>query len=681
MAVGTQASERPRFRQDLVAEPIDDDGKKFIDVMDPDSGNVFRFYEVEYSLACGMDGDRDVAGIVRWAHDELGMQPSPNEVRAVISTLVDLGYLDTGERAREATKPEPELEPGIVVPPRAVEPPTHDVELGRAGSAVAAKEPEPVRAPAFELGAPGSSQAKRPTPPIPTEDIALGAPGRDAVKPAVSTDLAADLPIRPDDVKEAVRASQVMRAVDVPKDLLDAIDEPKPVAVAKADARPAEVRRPEPPAAQVEAKKPEPKKQPEPKQPEVKQPEARRPEVKQPEAKRPEVATAKPAAALETKPRPPVEARTAPPAPTTSTNPILIVLLVVVVLAAVAFVAWKYVFAKSDDTVQSEKAAPAMAPPAPKAPEPPPVEVEKLASETPAPVEVKAPTAGQIDTIAADAQVTAGDVVVALVGHKPIETEVTGIAHDIDKRLKPDLEQAQKDRATLEAAGNKPALAAADKKIQDKQKALDEKQAKLDARKLELARYVVRAPAPGKVSASVKPNAKVGANDVVAKLVRAPVLAATFESTSQPVLDDARVLLAVKGSDKKLSCVVMSTGAGGTKIGCPGDAASEGTEVTFVGLDTSTPAAEIDMGGETSGSGSGSGATSGVTSPAPVAHPPASHPMVPPPATTPTPAEHPAGAAAPASAPTPAAPTPAASASGSAAPSEAPGSASGAPSP
>ena len=41
--------------------------------IDPDSGNVFRFYEVEYSLACAMDGERDVAGIVKWAEEELGL--------------------------------------------------------------------------------------------------------------------------------------------------------------------------------------------------------------------------------------------------------------------------------------------------------------------------------------------------------------------------------------------------------------------------------------------------------------------------------------------------------------------------------------------------------------------------------------------------------------------------------
>jgi len=69
----------------------------------PDSETLFRFYEVEYSLACGMDGERDVPGIVKWAQEELGLSPTPQEVRTVIATLGDLGFIATGEAA--ATPP------------------------------------------------------------------------------------------------------------------------------------------------------------------------------------------------------------------------------------------------------------------------------------------------------------------------------------------------------------------------------------------------------------------------------------------------------------------------------------------------------------------------------------------------------------------------------------------------
>src|SRR5690349_23527894 len=100
------STERPRFRQDLVAEPIEDGASRFIDVMDPDSGNLFRFYEVEYALACAMDGERDVTGIVKWAKEELGLTASTNEVQTVIATLGELGYLESGGAAAAAAKPE-----------------------------------------------------------------------------------------------------------------------------------------------------------------------------------------------------------------------------------------------------------------------------------------------------------------------------------------------------------------------------------------------------------------------------------------------------------------------------------------------------------------------------------------------------------------------------------------------
>ena len=119
MATATTPS-RPRFRQDLVAEPIDENGQRFIDVIDPDTGYEYRFYEVEYSLACAMDGERDVAGLARWAQEELGITPSPSELSSVIATLGDLGYLDTAVAAAGAA----------AVPPRA---PVEDVELGLGG--------------------------------------------------------------------------------------------------------------------------------------------------------------------------------------------------------------------------------------------------------------------------------------------------------------------------------------------------------------------------------------------------------------------------------------------------------------------------------------------------------------------------------------------------------------------
>src|SRR6188508_2405255 len=89
--------DRPSFRNDLVARPLDDGGQRFIELTDPDSGHSFRFYEIEYAIACAMDGERDVDELADWAKYELGVDPSRDEIQTVIGTLGDLGYLDTGE--------------------------------------------------------------------------------------------------------------------------------------------------------------------------------------------------------------------------------------------------------------------------------------------------------------------------------------------------------------------------------------------------------------------------------------------------------------------------------------------------------------------------------------------------------------------------------------------------------
>ncbi|HUH00702.1 MAG TPA: hypothetical protein VML75_01830 [Kofleriaceae bacterium] len=144
----------PRFRTDLVAQPIDSEGQRFVDVTDPDSGRTFRFYEVEYSIACAMNGQRSLGSLANWALEELGLETTTDELETVISTLDELGYLDGP------------LEVGAV-------------ELGQAGGTVRrAASAAPLPADDLELGAPGRSSIarERPAPP-PVEAVELGMPG------------------------------------------------------------------------------------------------------------------------------------------------------------------------------------------------------------------------------------------------------------------------------------------------------------------------------------------------------------------------------------------------------------------------------------------------------------------------------------------------------------------------
>jgi hypothetical protein len=99
--------DRPYFRNDLVARPLDDGGQRFIEVTDPDSGTSFKFYEIEYAIACAMDGERDVSELAEWAKIELGLDPSPDELKVVIGTLGELGYLEGAEAAAASPPPLP----------------------------------------------------------------------------------------------------------------------------------------------------------------------------------------------------------------------------------------------------------------------------------------------------------------------------------------------------------------------------------------------------------------------------------------------------------------------------------------------------------------------------------------------------------------------------------------------
>jgi hypothetical protein len=596
-----QTLERPRFRQDLVAEPIEDGASRFIDVADPDSGNLYRFYEVEYSLACAMDGERDVAGIVKWAEEELGLKPSAKEVQSVIATLGDLGYLESGAAAAAAVnaaaaaaeapppaRPEPVEAPRAAAPPAAARPktpaagvkkqpdaelgrgvvtggrssggtapsPAADLELGTAGGRAPARAEELPSGGDFELGAPGAtSGAKQPAARKGGDDFALGASGAGAVSnPALSTDLAADMAISPADVKEAVRASQVMKSVDIPPELAAELEPPKPIEAPR-------------PAKQAEAPKPVAAAKPV--------------ETKPAETKPAEVKAPKPVEM-------PTERPVLPKAPPSSgPSPILIGLLVLVLLAAGAFVVYKFVL-KKDATPQKKVEAP-VAPMPPQPPASPPVETAKLASEQPAPEDIKPAGAATIATIVtSDSTVKAGDPIARLAGYKPISVEVATLQKDVDT-AKAGIAKATQDRDAAQTAGNKAGVTAAETKLAGLEKTLATNEGKLATKTAALDAFLIKSPAAGKITAIAKPNAKVTPTDIIATLTRDPITVATFKSTGE-VAPDTHVLLAIKGSEQKLSCTVVATGGDGTKIACPKDAAPDGTEVTYAGVDTSAPA-------------------------------------------------------------------------------------------
>jgi hypothetical protein len=143
----TQSFQRPRFRNDLVAQQLEEEGIQYVDVTDPNSGSTFRFYDVEYSIACGMNGERDLPALVEWARADLGIDTTADELATVMSTLAELGYLESGD----------------------------GFELGPSGGGAAITDEH---APELELGAPGGipdlAAAAEGTP---APELELGPPG------------------------------------------------------------------------------------------------------------------------------------------------------------------------------------------------------------------------------------------------------------------------------------------------------------------------------------------------------------------------------------------------------------------------------------------------------------------------------------------------------------------------
>ncbi len=670
--------DRPRLRDDLLAEAIEDQGARFVDLIDPDTGSSFRFYDVEYSLACAMDGERDVPGLVRWAQEELGLAPSASELHTVIATLGELGYL-AGPQAEGRVTPVgmPAVEPppmGAEVdlgrfqaPPIDHAPiPAASVELGAAGpsaelapvpapvdlalgpSGVAVEElptpdpsrvptrpsvprasrpklepvraseprledvrPEPSRSSEPKVAAPVRASEPKVAPAAPrrTSEQALRANALSPVPPAVSDpSLNLSLPIRPDDVKEAVRASREMRSVDVPSDLMEALE---------AAERPAERRRPSsiPPAAvpsvattpsaTLAAVKPSPA---------VLDPISPLPgasvSVSEPLASPsvpPLVPVARPVdrPALLPVPKesaapavPALEAqKSAPwpqsPAPTPAprSNKLFIALLVVAIIAVLAVIAIKLVLGKRTDAGDSGTSGsavgastvekPSVPPPSPTPPEPVPVTATLTLVKASA-VTVKMPAAGALHSVVADGtEVKEGEAVAVLAGAKPIEQKIAQLRADLDKRYPEDVKRIQ---ANLErAAGNRELTAQYTAELNRRNARIAQRTTELEEANAALAKLSIPAAIAGKVTAMAKAGARLAADAEVASIEPAPYLRAITdlrEPVKQGVGDP--IDLRAKEGGAPITCTVKVVQDTKVEMHCPlMEGFSDGTELVY----------------------------------------------------------------------------------------------------
>ncbi len=627
---------RPRFRTDLVAEPIEDGGHLYVDVVDPDTGTGFRFFEVEYSLACAMDGERDVAGLVQWAREDLGIEPSAKELATVISTLGELGYLD-GRPAELVGAGGLDLDlalaPGVVASPRAVASPVDDVELGHAEAHV--DRAEPIVAGDFELGhaggaaprgvAPvaygggpelGASGSQRgsamefdaPTPPpaeMPSaklrpssrpdaeDDGPTNLPG-----PAisadfdddVSVDLSDHLAISASDVKEAVRASRTMKAVEIPADLAAQLDDSSDAQQERLTAarEAAERGQAERLAAERAAV------------------EAARPPVELP---RPPVGVSRPRSTSE---RPVDQAPTAVAKEVPTAVPVPVAstgarrwLILLLVLAAAAAGAWYYRTKVQKKPLPWETAAEepvtgtgsaadqlsggpgsstgsvVVTPPPP--PPPPSAALAELAG---VPADVAAGQIGIVASVIGEGSiVAAGDELVRFRGNAAAENKLVGLDYDIDQRVPKQIADATAARDKATAAGQQGLASQHEATIGERQKRLAEKTAERDQIRGSMAALSIKAPVSGTVAAKIAKGARTAADQVVATVTPLPVLSATFTLpsgwTGKTPAADASVRVAMKTApEQQANCTVTAVALPQITVTCPADGGiAVGTEI------------------------------------------------------------------------------------------------------
>ncbi len=646
---------RPRFRTDLVAEPIEEDGHRYIDVIDPDTGNVSRFFDVEYSIACAMDGERDVQGLAQWAREELGVEPSPKELATVIATLGDLGYLETATTAPARTQVayEQELVPGVVSAPRAAKIPVDDVELGRAG-ANQFDEDVPTTIGELELGHAGGRPAAVPggarardaapgpelgpaggrdgmefeAPPPPTAQAPMRTlrpvsrhdhedDGPTHLPPAmtadygdddVSVDLSDHLAISASDVKEAVRASKVMKAVDLPADLQAALDgadahadearrlgEKTAADKAAAEKAAAERENAERASQEAAARAAADKAAQEAvtRAASTQAAQAGRPAVELPKAP---VGVSRPKA--ETGPA--IVAPTDPaPAEAPRSKALLYVFLLVLLLAG-AYVVWTRVLNKplpwesadATPTTTGDQVGTAAGPgpgvgvvAAPPPPPPPPPPSATLAETAGVPTDVAAGQAAQIAEVVADGKVVAvGDQLVRFVSNAALEQRLKGLDYDITAGVPKEIDRQTKLKEKADASNNAAASKVAAERLAERTKRLEEKRKEREDILLKIEGAMVKAPVAGTVAVKVKKGARATATQVIATITPPVLLAATFDvPASKTFAADAPVRVASKaGLDQRANCIVTKVEGAKVSVACPSDAGlSAGTDVVL----------------------------------------------------------------------------------------------------
>jgi multidrug efflux pump subunit AcrA (membrane-fusion protein) len=87
------AEDRPRFRRDLVAKPIEAEGVQYVEVSDPRTGARFHFYDFEHRVAEALDG-RPLSEVLPALRDASGIELTAEQLVAFVQQLEELGFTE-----------------------------------------------------------------------------------------------------------------------------------------------------------------------------------------------------------------------------------------------------------------------------------------------------------------------------------------------------------------------------------------------------------------------------------------------------------------------------------------------------------------------------------------------------------------------------------------------------------
>jgi hypothetical protein len=180
------SQEKPRFRRDLEAVPMEADGERYVEVRDVEAGWSYCFYDFEYRVALALDGlawDK----VIPWVKLSTGLELQVDQLRAFAERLQEMGFLE-GESGEESASHHQGAASGADAL----------MDVAASGSAAAAAAPDE------NALAKATEQSERVAEAVVAADAPPAADGAPSVAEALVVDDGADVPTADEVVMEDV---------------------------------------------------------------------------------------------------------------------------------------------------------------------------------------------------------------------------------------------------------------------------------------------------------------------------------------------------------------------------------------------------------------------------------------------------------------------------------------------